>query len=241
MNFNIYYGLPQEWTPPFGPKHGGDQRPDIPIASVDLRAGFSAIKRTKTKETRGPDGLVTPSTLRNLQMTMPRPWSEVEVEQRRQAVVHELGGPALELMLSKLSEEEREEIDQIIAIAGPGDMINVAFSLDERVRSVINELLIEAKGLRSGRIPSDSQREAIERAKKLEELAQDMIGDPDNYNPARLQLIPTRENLQNCTMLNLYYARWDRYVEDKSEWIAAEFRFDPDLSREVRDELSGVV
>src|SRR5262249_10972242 len=130
LNVSVYYALPQEWTPPFGPKQDHEQRPDIPVAGVDLRAGFTAIKRAKTKETRGPDGLVTPSTLRNHQMTMPRWWSELDVEQRRQAVVHELGGPALERMLGRLSDEEREEIDQIIAIAGSGDMINVAFSLD---------------------------------------------------------------------------------------------------------------
>jgi hypothetical protein len=51
-------------------------------------------------------------------------------------------------------------------------------------------------------------------------------------------VLPTRENLQNFTALNLFYLRWDRYVEDKSEWIAAEIAFDPVTARLIREELS---
>src|SRR5262249_31382653 len=112
------------------------------------------------------------------------------------------------------------------------------FALDERVRTQINDLLMEAKAVRAGRIPSTSRYEAIERAKRLETEAQRMLDDENNYNPSKLQLIPTRETLQTLTALNLTYVRYDRYVEDKGEWVAAEIRFAPALGRQVRDELS---
>jgi len=234
-SINLYYAFPDQITPNSPSSHL--QKPEFTGLGVDLQGGLMVMTRTRTRETRGSDGLVTPSTIRNEQMSMPLHWGLLSEERRRTAVA-ELGGPALKAMLERLSDSEREEIDKLIATVGSGDMINITFDLDERVRGEVNDLLLQAKALRSGRMIGVSGSEARRRAKELETEAQRMIDDPSNYNPSKLQVLPTRENLQNFTALNLFYLRWDRYVEDKSEWVAAEIAFDPVTARLIREELS---
>jgi hypothetical protein len=231
LKVNLYFstGSQQKLTNPI--PGGGGLDPNL--YGMEWQGGFQWVTKTKSKETRGLDGLVTSSTDKQRQTTLPTFWDKQSVEQRRDRLI-ELGGPAFQRIIeTKFSDDQRAEMDRMLAIASAGDVLSIGFALDERVRTEVNDLLQRAKEIRS--TGGFFSKDGLDEARKLEEDAQKLIDDPNNYNPSKLQLIPTSEGTTTFGV-DLMFAKWERYYEDKSEWVALEMKFEK-FGVEVRNEM----
>src|SRR5262249_13624561 len=100
---------------------------------------------------------------------------------------------------------------------------------------VVNDKLIEARALRGGPTAALSRKEARAKAVKLEKEAQELLDHPKSYIVSKLMLVPTRETMRSLAPLNLMFAKWNVYTEERGEFVVAEVRFDPGMAREVHD------
>ncbi len=184
--------------------------------------------KLKEREIRGADGLVVSAELTRQSFAPPELVREA-------AVFDHLGGPAFRRLFASLTSAQQDEIRRILAIAGGRDMISIVFALDESVRTAVNELLQRANALRTGRIAADTRDAAIENAAELEASVQALLADERSYIPAKLQLIPTVETAKALPGINLVFAVSTAYDDGKSEWVAAEMRFDAAEARRGAD------
>jgi hypothetical protein len=183
--------------------------------------------KIRSSEVRGPDGLVQAAT-KQRQVMAPSTGKE--------AIVSRMGGDLFQRVIAGMPAEAHESIRTLINASGPGDMISIGYSLDERVRTEANRLLKEAKGLRSGAIPSASRAAAVKRAEELESQTQSLLDDNDSYIPSKVQLVPTTETLSQLKPLDLVFVNWTTYARSKSESIAAEVKLDVDRGMALRAE-----
>jgi hypothetical protein len=193
-----------------------------PLAAV---GSTTFAYKIRSNEVRGPDGLVLATTTKQRQVMAP--------SKTKEAIVSRMGGDLYQRVIAGMPAEARESIRTLINASGPGDMINIGYALDERIRTEANNLLKEAQGLRSGTIPSASREAAARRILELENQAQSLLDDNDSYIPFKVQLVPTTET-QGQTLLNLVFVNSSTYTRSKSESVAAEVKLDVALGMDLR-------
>ena len=205
------------------------------VSSDILEAGFTqaGVSKAKTKEVTGLDDQVQAGTERLSQTTVSRHGGLKAAEKS--------GGEPFKRLMAHLDSShkpaERDlagEIRKLAGAAREGDLLSVAFTLDSRKARIIDGLRQQATAARRGqtglRTPQDLREAALKEAQ-----AQKMLDEPGNYILARISLIPTREKNITHSRLNLMLLKHVSYVEDKGEFVAAEIKPDPAVTRELHD------
>jgi len=190
------------------------------VGLVDVQASGSTawVYKTKSKEVRGGDGLVR-SGEHVAQMVSP--------PAGKHGAIGRMGGEKFTALMTKYERDNPAlagAISELVSHAGNNDMISLVSALDERAMAAANDKLQQAKALRDGQVAAPSMQDAAAQATKLEAEAQALIDDPKNYTLAKIQLIPTQEHLTSLSATNLYFVKWNSYVEDKGEFVAAEIK-----------------
>lgn len=205
------------------------------VSSDIVEAGLTkaGVSRAKTKEVTGLDDQVQAGTERLRQTTVSRDGGL--------AAAAKAGGEPFKRLMAHLDSSQNPagrdlagEIRKLAGAARDGDLLSVAFSLDSRKARIIDGLRQQATATRRGqtglRTPQDLREAALKEAQ-----AQKMLDDADNYILARISLIPTREKNITKSRLNLMLLKHVTYVEDKGEFVAAEIKPDPAVTRELHD------
>jgi len=195
--------------------------------------------KQKSKEVRGGDGLVQAGTEMALQLQVPAVG--------RERFVNWIGGKVWTAVINNtfhegqepsVNDEQRSAISDFIKASNTGDIINLLFSLDERVRTAVNNKLIEAKALRNQRSFGTDQGTREARAAALEQEAQDLLDTIESYVPFKFQLIPTTETMQSNALPMTPFVTWSTYTEGRSEIIAADVKFDTTIGMKARERLA---
>jgi len=127
------------------------------------------------------------------------------------------------------------ELAELVKNAGTNDTISIVSSLDSGILGTVNDLLTRGRGLRNGSTMAGTASEAAAKAKQLEDRAQALLDDPGSYVISKLWLVPTYETTTTWSPVNLLFARWNTYTDERGEFVAAEIKFDDRLAREVHD------
>jgi len=213
----------------------GERMHNLSSDLVEAGLSMAYVSKRKTKDVLA-DGLLQVGTERLAQMYVPAG--------RGMEAATRLGGEAFTALMKRLEDSDRDEenntalsIRKLVNAAGVGDQISIASTLDSRVFAIVNNELMHAQRLRNGQAGSGTQAQRTKEADEVEAGVRRALEDPASYNIARISVIPAQERLETFTKLNLLAVKYTTYVENRSEFVAAEIKPDPRISAAVSDAL----
>lgn len=217
-----------------GAPAGAGKTHNVSSEALEASAAAALVYKVKSREVRGLDGLVKPGAQRVVQMYLP--------PKGKDRALGIMGGAEFRALVDRLQRsdrpEDRRKASELVVLlqkAGTNDTISIVSNLDGRILGSVNALLERAQAHRNGSITTGSPRERAAEARRLEDEAQALLDDPASYIIAKVWLAPTHETTKTLAPLNLLFARWNVYTEQRGEFVAKEILINQQLAREVHD------